>query len=153
MLSDVLCLSTLTDADKPQWHDDGEKDLGPDIASLSLGGAATMNFRLKSKHWMFKERVAKNYNPQQPVLPGSQAWKIRLAVNELYHAGQMPEYEDAKAQLFKSLNSKGETNKKNGFAVLSLELRHGDMVVMHGEDIQKHYEVCAYVYHSLVHNS
>lgn len=149
----MLCLSTLTDTDKPQWHDDGEKDLGPDIASLSLGGAATMNFRLKSKHWMFKERVAKKYNPQQPVLPGSQAWKIRLAVNELYHAGQMPEYEDAKAQLFKSLNSKGETSKKNGVAVLSLELRHGDMVVMHGEDIQKHYEVCAQVYHLLVHNS
>ena len=112
-----------------------------------------MNFRLKSKHWMFKERVATNYNPQQPVLPGSQAWKIRLAVNELYHAGQMLEYEDAKAQLFKSLKGKGETSKKNGVAVLSLELRHGDMVVMHGEDIQKHYEVCAHVYHLFVHNS
>ena len=151
--SDVSCSSILIDADNSQWHDDGEKDLGPDIASLSLGGAATMNFRLKSKHWMFKERVANNYNPHQQVLPGSQAWNARMNVNELYRAGQMPEYEEAKAQLFKSLNSKGETSKKNGFAVLSLELRHGDMVVMHGEDIQKHYEVCSSFYCSLDHIS
>ena len=32
-----------------QYHDDGEKELGPTVATLSLGGDATMMFRPKAK--------------------------------------------------------------------------------------------------------
>ncbi|KAH8660819.1 hypothetical protein BGZ60DRAFT_492180 [Tricladium varicosporioides] len=32
------------------YHDDGEKELGPTVASLSLGSSATMSFRPKSKN-------------------------------------------------------------------------------------------------------
>lgn len=143
----AVLLKSSTNADEIQWHDDGEKDLGPDIASWSLGGAATMGFRMKSKYWKFKERNADNYDPELPVRPGSQAWKERIALNELYQAGHMDEYEQAKTALFKALDK----NKNNGPTVLSLELRHGDMVVMHGEDIQKNNEVCAPAHHYLFH--
>ncbi|KAF6226736.1 hypothetical protein HO173_012339 [Letharia columbiana] len=133
--NELLCLGYM-EKQSIGWHDDGEKDLGPDIASWSLGGAATMGFRMKSKYWKFKERNADNYDPELPVRPGSQAWKERIALNELYQAGHMDEYEQAKTALFKALDK----NKNNGPTVLSLELRHGDMVVMHGEDIQKNNE-------------
>ena len=122
-----------------QYHDDGEKDLGPDIVSMSLGGAATMNFRIKEKHWQASGLTCQNYDPEQEVLPGSQAWKMRVAVNDLYKAGETERYERAKEELVEFLNKQ---KKKNGPVVLSLELRHGDMVVMHGEEIQRIYEVC-----------
>ena len=104
-----------------------------------------MNFRIKSKHWAFDERVASNYDPELPVLPGSQAWTKRIAVNDFYRAGQLQEYAEAKEDLFASLKKKGESNKKNGSTVLSLELRHGDMVVMHGERMQEVVEVCTHL--------
>ena len=122
-------------------HDDGEKDLGPDIASLSLGGAATMSFRIKAKHWLAKGLTAANYNPELPVIRGSQGWKQRIKANDFYKAGRMTEYEAAKKELFKLLDDKNEKRKKHAPVVLFLELRHGDMVVMHGDQIQKIYEV------------
>ena len=118
-----------------QYHDDGEEDLGPDVASLSLGGAATMQFRMKAKHWQPKGLTPETYNPELPVLPGSQAWKQRTKANDLYKAGRVAEYEAAKEEIFT------EKRKKNASVVLSLELRHGDMVVMHGDKIQEIYEV------------
>lgn len=124
-----------------QYHDDGEKDLGPDIASLSLGGAATMHFRMKAKHWQPKGLTPETYNPELPVLPGSQAWKQRTKANDLYKAGRVAEYKAAKEETFNFLNGKTEKGKKNARVVLSLELRHGDMVVMHGDKIQEIYEV------------
>ena len=126
---------------KQQWHDDGEKDLGPDIASLSLGGAATMTFRMKSKYYLPKNLTPDKYNPEIPVQKGSQAWQLRTAVNDLFKAGRVAEYEVAKTDLFKFLNKDSEKKKKHAPTCLTLELRHGDMVVMHGAEIQKVWEV------------
>ena len=122
-------------------HDDGEQDLGPDIASLSLGGAATMTFRMKSKHWLAKGLTAGTYDPETQVWAGSQGWKSRIAANEHYRAGRTAEYEEAKSDLLKFLNKDSEKRKKNGPIMLTLELKHGDMVVMHGEQIQQVHEV------------
>lgn len=97
-----------------------------------------MNFRMKSKHWIAKNLTIDNYNPELWVRPGCQAWKLRVAVNKLYKAGRTKEYQIAKANLFDSLK---KDKRKNGSTVLTLELRHGDMVVMHGEEIQKIHEV------------
>ena len=137
----LLVEASLSGANELKMHDDGEKDLGPDIASVSVGGAATMKFRIKSKYWTAKALTADNYDPERWVVPGSQAWKTRIAVNDLYEAGRTQEYEAAKNELVGLLASKDEQKRNNGPAVLSLELRHGDMVVMHGERIQKIYEV------------
>ncbi len=123
-------------------HDDGEKDLGPDIASWSLGGAASMDFKIKSKYWIAKGLTPSTYDPNRWIVPGSQAWKLRLATNAHYQAGRMTEYEAAKKELFKFLNKDSEKKRKNGPIVLTLEIKHGDIVVMHGERIQEIYEVC-----------
>lgn len=130
------------DADKDQWHDDGEKDLGPDIASLSVGGAATMSFRMKSKYFLPKNLTPDNYNPELPVQKGSQAWQLRITANEHFKAGRMAEYEAAKKDIFTFLNKDSEKKKKHAKTCLTLELKHGDMVVMHGAEIQKFWEVC-----------
>lgn len=100
-----------------------------------------MHFRLKSKHWVAKGIAEGNHDPTRPVRPGSQQWRLRAAANDLYNAGRMPEYETAKRELIALLSSKAERKAKNGPKILSLELRHGDMVVMHGERIQELYEV------------
>ena len=100
-----------------------------------------MNFRMKSKHWAAKGLTRENYDPALWVRPGSQAWQMRVAVNELYNAGRTAEYEVAKSDLLKILNKDAERRKKNGPIMLSLELKHGDMVVMHGEEIQRVHEV------------
>ena len=113
-----------------------------------------MQFRIKAKYWSMNDLTADNYDPKAWVLPGSQAWKMRLAVNEHYKAGRKAEYEASKSELIAHLNrtnrtkngnetKKGkDTKKAHGPVSLTLELRHGDMVVMHGERIQKIYEVC-----------
>ena len=48
--------------------------------------------------------------------------------------------EAAKKELFTFLNKDSEKKGKNGFIVLTLEIKHGDIVVVHGERIQEIYE-------------
>jgi hypothetical protein len=68
-----------------QFHQDGETGLGPTVASLSLGCAAKMNFRLKKP---------------------------------------------------KGKKTKGESGN-----LLTLHLNHGDIMIMHGNDLQRIWEV------------
>ena len=119
---------------KKQWHDDGANDLGPDIASLSLDGAATMTFRMKSKYFLPKDLTLDKYDPELPVQKGSQAWQLRDAANEHLQAGRVTEYEAVKKELLEFLNRDSEKKKKHAPTCLTLELRHGDKVVMHGAE-------------------
>ena len=75
---------------KINYHDDGEKELGPTVATLSLGSPAVMRFRPKRR-------------------------------TKLGQAGS------------------GKTGDKP--AVVSFILNHGDIVIMHGTDIHREYEV------------
>ena len=101
-----------------------------------------MTFRMKSKYHLPKDLTPEKYNPELPVQKGSQAWQLRTAANEHFKAGRMAEYEAAKKELFNFLNKDSEKKKKHAPTSLTLELRHGDMVVMHGVEIQKVWEVC-----------
>ncbi|KAK8073793.1 hypothetical protein PG994_004692 [Apiospora phragmitis] len=74
---------------KISYHDDGEKELGPAVATLSLGSPAVMRFRPKRKTQLGQEGKGKR--------------------------GDKP-------------------------SVISLVLKHGDIVIMHGTDIQREYE-------------
>ena len=96
-----------------------------------------MHFRMKFKHWAPKDLNAETYDPEEWVRPGCRGWKLRIELNKLFKAGRMAEYKAAKAELFKSAAMK----KKTPPTILSLDLKHGDMVVMHGEEIQKINEV------------
>ena len=100
-----------------------------------------MNFRIKSKHWKGKGLTSDKYDPEQWFAPGCQAWKLRTTANDFYKAGLIEKYKVAKAELFAFLNKKEQLRKKNGSVLLALELKHGDIIHMHGEKMQEIYEV------------
>lgn len=100
-----------------------------------------MQFRMKPKYWQATRLTADNYDPNASVLPGCHAWRMRIAANDLYQAGRTAKYEAAKQALFQFLNNSSETRKKSGPVILKLNLKHGDMVVMHGREIQEKFDV------------
>ncbi|KAL2183253.1 hypothetical protein L209DRAFT_813165 [Thermothelomyces heterothallicus CBS 203.75] len=88
--NELLALGYM-EQDKINYHDDGERELGPVVAALSLGSPSTMRFRPK--------RNTQFFLPTQQV--------------------------------------QGKTCYKE---VLEVTMKHGDMMVMIGTEIQKVYE-------------
>lgn len=124
------------------YHDDGEDGLGQTVVSLSLGGEATMTYRMKAEYYAPKELLEKNiakYDPTGKVIVGSKHWAERVALNDSYGKVDDDEWEAAKKQLF--TDYKKAKGTRSPPQVLSLVLKHGDYLVMHGSDIQKYYEV------------
>lgn len=126
-------------ADISQYHDDGEIDLGPTIATLSLGGEADMTIRMKERYYSAKKIRFNPYDPNAPVIKGCQFYKERLELNILHKNGCSDEV--LRAQETK-LRLKVQKNGRNSAPViLNMRLHHGDMVVMHGSEMQKYFEV------------
>lgn len=124
------------------YHDDGEDGLGQTVVSLSLGGEATMTYRMKAEYYAPKELLEKNiakYDPTGKVIVGSKHWAERVALNDSYGKVDDDEWEAAKKQLF--TDYKKAKGTRSPPQVLSIVLKHGDYLVMHGSDIQKYYEV------------
>lgn len=130
LLRSEQCSASITDS--LQYHDDGEKDLGPTIATLSLGGGASMTIRMKEKYYS-----AKKHGFTKPVLRGCQMYDERIQINA--------DRVNLSPAAFIASKARFETEAQKGKnlcpPLLSLQLNHGDMVVMHGHDIQKYYEV------------
>lgn len=119
-----------------QYHDDGEKDLGPTIATLSLGGDAVMTVRMKENFHSAKKHVFTN-----PVLRGCQLYDERIQLNA-DHAHLSPaEFAGSKARFDDKVRN---LKKRHSPSILSMRLKQGDMVVMHGDEVQKYYEVRFY---------
>ncbi len=78
--------------EQTQYHDDGEHELGPVVAALSLGSPSVMKFRPKRKT----------------------------------------------SFLLPTVQDRGNVSYKE---VLEVPMKHGDMMVMAGTEIQKVYEV------------
>ncbi|KAI9788744.1 MAG: hypothetical protein M1816_006601 [Peltula sp. TS41687] len=127
---------------KMGFHDDGERTLGPTIATMSLGAEATMSFRMKKAPWSGFSKGG-NYQRDEEPLPGCRLYEKR---KELY---DMRGNEDNQSQIRRIvlMNEIGR-GAPPGYApiVIKMILKHGDLLVMHGANIQKYYE------HS-VHNS
>jgi hypothetical protein len=135
--NEVLALGYF-ESQKINYHDDGEHGLGPTIATLSLGSPGTMRIRMKSRPYHGCS-AAGVYDDSTP-LPGCQHYEARLAL----HADlQALKTRDAKAyrarlkQIPKDLKLKSSGHAKD---VLRIEVAHGDVVVMHGREVQKYYE-------------
>ncbi|KNG82901.1 hypothetical protein ANOM_008179 [Aspergillus nomiae NRRL 13137] len=118
------------------YHDDGETSLGPTIATLSLGARSTMQIRMKSKY--YKGQSSRNVLLENdPVLPGClfqpqrQAWKTEFEDGVITQA----KYDKCRNEFFKRNRARGEAKP-----CIKLDLHHGDMVVMHGENLQRYYE-------------
>ena len=124
-----------TRTDIVQFHDDGEKELGPTVATMSLGGSATMKIRMKASYYF--GRSGKKYDPKIPLLPGSFNYAERKRVHALKGKISAQEFQKEIDVLF-------EATKKKSLAppCLTMELNHGDIIVMHGSKMQQYFEVC-----------
>ena len=125
-----------------QYHDDGEKELDDLVATWSLGAQAEMFFRMKQSHAhpVLKET---SYNPNSPVVMGSDFWQERMALNDSFKNDTKAEYRKKKADFF-AKNREAISNRKMDSLkpwCLRLNLSHGDFVVMHGAEIHRSYEV------------
>ncbi|KAK2774206.1 hypothetical protein FQN53_003714 [Emmonsiellopsis sp. PD_33] len=139
------------------YHDDGESSLGPTIATLSLGGKATMFIRMKAKYYLGRTKTGKPV-AGDPVLPGCLMYEQRAELKRKLDDGEisLSEYEDLRQQLLQRKTNKKLVNKEqqSGIEVADnhkgnkreaspfcvMQLNHGDLVVMHGPNLQKYYE-------------
>lgn len=114
------------------------------MVSLSLGGDAVMTWRLKKKYYLPKHMQAKKidkYDATKPVFKGSKLWEERDAFNK--KASNLmrvnpAQYQVEKEELYKAYKASRSVNSS---AVITITLRHGDYMIMDGDQIQKYYEV------------
>ncbi|KAF2822940.1 hypothetical protein CC86DRAFT_448052 [Ophiobolus disseminans] len=135
--NEVLALGYF-ESQKMNYHDDGEYGLGPTIATLSLGAPGTMRIRMKARNYNGSS-TAGVYDDSRPI-PGCTQFEARAELHaslQSLKASNPSAFRARLKQVPKDLKLKGSGNSKE---VLKMELGHGDVVVMHGAEIQKYYE-------------
>jgi alkylated DNA repair dioxygenase AlkB len=132
--NEVLVLSYM-EKQKINYHDDGETGLGDTIATFSLGEPGTMRLRMKAKDFCGLKKDGK-YNDETPPIPLCKKYLERLAANAELAALSPSDAMAKKKKLPKELGLK----RANAKVAIQLELSHGDIVIMCGAEIQKHYE-------------
>jgi alkylated DNA repair dioxygenase AlkB len=121
-----------------QYHDDGEKGLGPTVASLSLGGNALMYLRMKERYFKGTTKKKTKYDPREIVPPGAAFEHERRALNSL--VDELSEQEFNKR--LEALRLKHKlTLQRWARPILTMKLAHGDIVIQHGAEMQKYWEV------------
>lgn len=128
------------ESQKLEYHDDGEKGLGPRIATLSLGGKAKMPIRMKTKHYVgcSKQGILVEEKP----IAGSLEYEKRLqAWTDLQElkTTDSPAYNRRRKEIPKELGLYDKRMKK-AEDLVTITLSHGDIVIMDGYDIQKYLE-------------
>ncbi|KAI9894742.1 MAG: hypothetical protein M1814_002099 [Vezdaea aestivalis] len=134
------------------YHDDGETGLAPTIATLSLGGSAKMDFRMKHRYYFGRTATANSkYSPDVDVVSGCVLEAERTHYKGLVEAGTMnkAEFNAAIKAASTATTPTGRRSGKKHPSVLTMELKHGDYVVMCGADIQRYYEHSVESYSSL----
>lgn len=143
--NELLCLGYF-EKQKIDYHDDGEVDLGPTIITLSIGGEAEMIIRMKAKfYFCCRDQTAETYDFLAKVKRGTYQYEERLKLAEMFKRAQkqgdrsaaVQAFEDVKAAFFAKLKKDG---RKTAPAVLTMPVKHGDIVAMHGSDLQRRYE-------------
>jgi hypothetical protein len=117
------------------WHDDGERGLGPTIATLSLGCTGSM--KVKMKPMMFHGVSAGKgiYHHQFRPVPGCQKYEQRSAAHDQILANAPAKNpNDYYIAAGKKL---GLNNSGNSKPLLDMILGHGDIVIMHGHLLQR----------------
>jgi hypothetical protein len=136
--NEVLALGYFEEQ-KINYHDDGEFGLGPTIAMLSLGAPGTMRIRMKCRRYHGISSAMGMYDDALPI-PGCKDYEARLALqpylDELKKSDPKA-YTAKRKQIPKDLKLNYKGTAKD---VLTMQLGHGDIVIMHGADVQKYYE-------------
>ena len=117
------------------FHDDGEQGLGPTIATLSLGAPALMQLRMKARHYAGVTRAGMLSNA--PPLPGCREQDAR---QHAWDAGQISSAACTRKAGHDLARRLGLSYHASPPSVLDLELSHGDVVIMHGRELQLFYE-------------
>ncbi|PWY80494.1 hypothetical protein BO70DRAFT_406448 [Aspergillus heteromorphus CBS 117.55] len=117
------------------YHDDGESSLGPTVATLSLGAKSTMLVRMKHTYYHGVSK-GKKLLLEDPILPGCNQHDERKALKDQLANGSLSQekYDNLRTEVTKK--SRG----REAPPCIKMELNHGDLVVMHGERLQKYYE-------------
>ncbi|KAL2820991.1 hypothetical protein BDW59DRAFT_181323 [Aspergillus cavernicola] len=118
------------------YHDDGESTLGPTIATLSLGASSIMSLRMKTKYYLGLSKSNK-LTADDPILPQCNNRENRLELKAMLEKGSITAKEYEQAWLASHKKSKP---KRDCPDLIKMVLHHGDMVIMHGEGLQKFYE-------------
>ena len=106
--------------------------------SLSLGSPALMNWRMKLKYYSgFINRTRDQYDPKIPILPGCFKPVVREGLNAMASTMTTTELTREAKILLKGCPLSPPV-------VLQMKLRHGDIMGMHGVDLQKYYEVSSH---------
>ncbi|KAK1145701.1 hypothetical protein N8T08_003937 [Aspergillus melleus] len=123
------------EAMKIGYHDDGEVSLGPTIATLSLGGPSEMKIRMKEK-WFHGQTKSGKLLAYDPLLEGCEFRTERQDLKDEFEGGELSidDYDHLRREVFK------RSQHREARACVTLHLRHGDIVVMNGENFQKFYE-------------
>ena len=107
-----------------------------------------MLIRMKAKYYFCcRNQTPETYDFLAEVVKGTYQWKERLQLTALFKQVQkqgdrsaaVQAFEKAKAAFFAQL--KKENNKKTAPAILTMLLKHGDILGMHGSDLQRRFEV------------
>lgn len=95
-----------------------------------------MLIRMKYKYYNGLSRVKKPLE-EDPVLEHCKFEANRRMLKDQFEAGQISKqkYDSDRRKLL------GETKGGEAHPIIKIELNHGDLVVMHGEKLQKFYEV------------
>ena len=99
-----------------------------------------MSIRMKDQYFNgFRRRDGKKILlDSDPVLPGCAKYEQRTELARKFSDGEITaqQYKDARDEISRSIT------KREASALCVMELNHGDLVVMHGPNLQKYYEVC-----------
>lgn len=135
--NEVLALGYF-ESQKISYHDDGEHGLGPTIATLSLGAPGTMRIRMKARH--YHGVSTSGICDDAPPLPGCKAYDARSRLQaslDSLKASDPKAYNVRRKQVPKELGLRCAGQSKD---VLCMHVAHGDVVVMHGAELQRYYE-------------
>ena len=98
-----------------------------------------MTIRMKERYYSARKIKFDPYDPKAPVIRGCQFYKERVELNTLHKNGCSDKVLRRKeAELRRKVQ---DTGRNSAPVILNMKLHHGDMVVMHGSEMQKYFEV------------
>lgn len=145
--NELLVIAYL-EKNKMEFHDDGEEGLGPNIATLSLGGSASMQLRSKAKHYSHKTTGEAALFPEERPVPGGMGGPDRdaaalekwIELQNLRHV-EKAAYKQRRKEIPEELQQIGTQPKSvTPPTLINMNLKHGDIVLMVGSDLQKYCE-------------
>ena len=95
-----------------------------------------MTLKMKERYYKGVTKAEK-YEPREPILPGCALEHQRKALNALYGKVSDDEFDARLKQMYKD----GAKEVGAPPIILKMPLAHGDIIIMHGAEMQKYFVV------------